>query len=108
MLVELYAAVWWLNVPPNLIQRILSAIYGTIWSDPHRFLGWISAFLVNFWLVLFVLGALAVRVLWPVFHAINWTQWFLKQGNRHPLRAIGLVAAGVMFAGAAIGKAFAV
>jgi len=53
-------------------------------------------------------GAIGVRLLYPIFRAIEWAEWFLKQGNRHPLRAIGMVAAVLVFVGAAIDKALAV
>jgi hypothetical protein len=65
------------------------------------------ALLVHLWLPMFAFGAIGVRLLYPIFRAIERAQWFLKQGNRHPLRAIGMVAAVLVFAGAAIGKMFA-
>jgi hypothetical protein len=64
------------------------------------------ALLVHLWLPLFAVGTLGVRLLYPIFRAVEWAQWFIKQGDRHPLRAIGLVAAVLVFAGAAIERAF--
>jgi hypothetical protein len=48
---------------------------------------------------------LGVRVIYPVFRFIAWAQWFLKQGNQHPLRAVGIVAAALVFMGAVICRA---
>jgi hypothetical protein len=76
----------------------IGGVFGTVFP----------ALVVHFWLPLFAIGALGVRFLYPIFRAIEWAQWFLKQGNQHPLRAIGVVAAVLVFAGTAIGKAFAV
>jgi hypothetical protein len=36
---------------------------------------------------------------------IGWTQWFIKQGQHHPLEAIGYVAAAAVFVGTAIAHA---
>jgi len=67
----------------------------------------LSAFFVHVWLLLFALGALGVRFIYPVFRAVEWAQWFLKQGNQHPLRAIGMVAGVLVFAGTAIARLLA-
>jgi hypothetical protein len=61
--------------------------------------------MVHFWLLLFGAGAVGVRVIGMIFRAVEGAQWFLKQGNRHPLRAIGMVAAALVFVISAIGKA---
>jgi len=68
----------------------------------------IPALFVHLWLLLFALGGLGVRVLYPIFRAVEFAQWFLRQGARHPLRAIGMVAAVLVFAGTIIWKAFTV
>jgi hypothetical protein len=65
------------------------------------------ALLVHIWLPLFVFGAIGVRLLYAVIRTIQGAQWFLDQGDRHPLRAIGVVATVLVFAGAFIAKAFA-
>jgi len=65
------------------------------------------ALLVHLWLPLTAIGGFLVRLFYPVFRVVEWAQWFLKQGSRHPLRAIGTVAAALVFAVTAIGKAFA-
>jgi hypothetical protein len=62
------------------------------------------AFLVHLWLILFAVGAFGVRLLNPVFRLVARAQWFLKQGDRHPLRAIGMVAAVLVFGGNVLGK----
>jgi hypothetical protein len=65
------------------------------------------ALFVHLWLPLFALGALGVRLLYPLFRAVKWAQWFLKQGNQHPLRAIGMVAGVLVFMGTAIARLLA-
>jgi hypothetical protein len=64
----------------------------------------LPAFVVHLWLPLFALGAMGVRLLYLVFRTVGWAQWFFKGDNRHPLRAIGRVAAGLVFVGATIGE----
>jgi uncharacterized membrane protein len=68
----------------------------------------IPALLVHLWLLLLAAGALIVSFLYRFFQAVAWTQWALKQGNRNPLKAIGLVAAVLGFAGAAMWKVLSV
>ena len=60
------------------------------------------ALLVHLWLPLLAFGALGVRLFYPIFRAVEWAQWFLKEGDRHPLRAIGVVAAALVFAVTAV------
>jgi len=38
------------------------------------------------------------------FRAVEWAQWFLKQGDAHPLKAIGVVATIIVFGSAMLGK----
>jgi hypothetical protein len=56
----------------------------------------IPAFVVHLWLVLFAFGVLFIRALNLFFSAVGWTQWFIKQGQHHPLQAIGYVAGGIV------------
>jgi hypothetical protein len=57
----------------------------------------LPALAVYIWLPLFALGILAARALIPVSRIVAKVQWFLNEGNEHPLRAIGCVAAVVVF-----------
>jgi hypothetical protein len=50
------------------------------------------AFIIHLWLPLFAFSSLAVRLVFLIFRAVEWAQWSLKQGDAHPLRAIGIVA----------------
>jgi hypothetical protein len=59
-----------------------------------------STFIIHLWLPLF---ALARLVLW-IFRAVEKAQWFLKQGDAHPLKAIGVVATIIVFASAMMVK----
>jgi hypothetical protein len=63
------------------------------------------ALLVFSWLPLFALGILIVRLLTPLSWIVGRTQWFLKEGKEHPLKAIGYVAAVVVFLGTVAGRA---
>jgi hypothetical protein len=51
---------------------------------------------VHIWLLLFALGAVGSRLVYWAFQAIEGTQWLI--GDQHPVRAIGLVAAVLIFA----------
>jgi hypothetical protein len=57
------------------------------------------AMVVLAWLPLFALGILTARLLTPLSWVVGKTQWFLKEGKEHPLKAIGYVAAVVVFIG---------
>jgi len=77
-------------------------------TEPTNIVMVIPALLVHIWLLLFAVGALGVQILYTIFRAIEGARFLLKQGDRRPLRAIGMVAAVLVFAGAAIGKVVAV
>ena len=87
------------------IQVVASNSYTILQGDSSNLL--IPAFIVHLWLPLFAVGATGVQLLYPMSRAVRWAQWFLRQGDRHPLQAIGMVAAVVVFAGTVIGKAIA-
>jgi hypothetical protein len=57
------------------------------------------------WLPLFAFGILIARSLTPLSWIVGRTQWFLKEGKEHPLKAIGYVAAVVVFLGTVAGRA---
>jgi hypothetical protein len=48
---------------------------------------------------------LAARVLTPLSWIVGRTQWFLKEGKEHPLKAIGYVAGVVVFLGTVAARA---
>jgi hypothetical protein len=56
------------------------------------------------WLPLFALGIVIVRLLTPLSWMVGRTQWFLKEGKEHPLKAIGYVAAVVVFLSTVAGR----
>jgi hypothetical protein len=66
--------------------------------------GW-PALAVFTWLPLFALGIVVVRLLTPLSWIVGRTQWFLKEGKEHPLKAIGYVAAVVVFIGTVAARA---
>jgi hypothetical protein len=57
----------------------------------------IAAMAVFAWLPLFALSILAIRTRNTLSLAVGQTQLFLKDGTEHPLKAIGLVAAIIVF-----------
>jgi hypothetical protein len=65
----------------------------------------VPALAVFAWLPLFALGILAARLLTPLSWVVLRTQWFLKEGKEHPLKAIGYVAAVVIFIGTVAARA---
>jgi hypothetical protein len=65
----------------------------------------LPAMAVFVWLPLFALGIVIARLLTPLSWIVGRAQWFLKEGNEHPLKAIGYVAAVVVFLGAVAGRA---
>jgi hypothetical protein len=67
-------------------------------------LAW-PAIIVFAWLPLFALGILTARLLTPLSWIVGRTQWFLREGKEHPLKAIGYVAAVVVFLGTVAGRA---
>ncbi|WP_426612490.1 hypothetical protein [Bradyrhizobium sp. McL0616] len=72
----------------------------------YRYLHWIwPALAVFIWLPLFALGIVTARLLTPLAWMVGKTQWFLKEGKEHPLKAIGYVAAAVVFLGTVAGRA---
>ena len=62
------------------------------------------ALIIHLWLPLFALSSLTVRLVFMMFRAVEWAQWFLKQGDAHPLKAIGIVATIVVFGSAMLVK----
>jgi hypothetical protein len=73
------------------------AFFGLLFAWP--------ALAVFAWLPLFALGIVTARLLTPLSRIVGRTQWFLKAGKEHPLKAIGYVAAIVVFLGTVAGRA---
>jgi hypothetical protein len=67
--------------------------------DEHVFT---STMLIHLWLFLFIIGSIGFRSVALGIKAITWMQWFLRGGQKHPLRAIGLVAGSIVFTVGAI------
>jgi hypothetical protein len=58
------------------------------------------AFIIHLWLPLFALSSLLVKLVFLIFRAVEWAQRFLKQGDAHPFKAIGVVATIIVFGSA--------
>jgi hypothetical protein len=73
-------------------------------ADPTLSIGMSPALVIHLWLPLFALSSFAVRLLFLIFRAVEWAQWFLKQGDAHPFKAIGIVATIIVFGSAMLVK----
>ena len=93
----------------SLHTRTFEPIYfvdGTLWwvnaihdpSSTSRFLIF-PAIAVHLWLPLFALSVILMQALNYIRQITNRVQWFLKRGQQHPLRALGYVAASIVFIG---------
>jgi hypothetical protein len=92
----------------DLMSSVLSSVrrslpWGAGWS--YRLLLVWPALAVFVWLPLFALGIVVARLLTPLSWIVLRTQWFLKEGKEHPLKAIGYVAAVIVFIGTVAGRA---
>jgi hypothetical protein len=83
---------------PQVVDRVLSqALHDPTFVWP--------ALAVFVWLPLFALGIVIARLLTPLSWMVGRTQWLLKEGKEHPLKAIGYVAAVIVFIGTVAGRA---
>ena len=57
-----------------------------------------SALLVYMWLPLFTIAALLARGIHYTLKSVQWCQWLIVRGERHVIRAVGIVAAAITFA----------
>jgi hypothetical protein len=62
------------------------------------------AFIIHRWLPLFAFSSVFVKLIYLLLRAVEWAQWFLKQGDSHPLKAIGIVATIIVFVSAILVK----
>jgi hypothetical protein len=58
-----------------------------------------SALVVHLWLPLFSISAGFLRA---VIYSVGWGQWLLKNADQHPFKAVGFVAATIVFVGTII------
>jgi hypothetical protein len=63
-----------------------------------NFLASVPAAIVFLWLLLFAVGLMFLRALTPFAWMVAKAQWSLKDGEEHPLRAVGCVVAVIVFA----------
>jgi hypothetical protein len=64
----------------------------------------LPAIVVFIWLPLFALGIAAARLLSPLSWMVEKTQWLLKEGEKHPLKAIGYISAVLVFAAVIVAR----
>jgi len=57
----------------------------------------IPGMIVHSWLIMVAFGSMVFRLLFYMFEAARWMQWFLKRGSLHPLRAIGIISSAAVF-----------
>lgn len=86
-----------IKLPPTQTYEVLGALGSSMYIAT-------AAFIIHLWLPLFALSSLAVRLMFPMFRAVEKAQWFLKQGDAHPLKAIGIVATIIVFGSAMLVK----
>ncbi|WP_439397241.1 hypothetical protein ACRQ5Q_09105 [Bradyrhizobium sp. PMVTL-01] len=95
------------------LYSFLQAIWMDLWASSSislsRFgITWYfvwPAVAVFVWLPLFALGIVTARLMTPLSWVVGQTQWFLKEGNEHPLKAIAYVAAVIVFLGTVAARA---
>ncbi|MBW5435670.1 hypothetical protein FXB41_13010 [Bradyrhizobium canariense] len=71
--------------------------WGFISNKSFRWALLVPAFLVHLWLPLFAFGVIVAKAVNYVRTAGKFSQWFFAQGDAHPLRSIGYVAAAATF-----------
>jgi hypothetical protein len=64
----------------------------------------LPALIIHLWLPLFALSSWGVRLVYLILRAVEWAQWFIKQGDAHPLKAVGIVATIIVFGSAMLVK----
>lgn len=95
-------------IPPIGEERFLDIIEGTTSTLVEMVLDfkntWVftTAVFVYIWLPLIATGALGFRLFVFALESTNSIQWLIKEGDVHPLRAIGLMAASFVFIATAI------
>jgi hypothetical protein len=63
-----------------------------------------AAIAVHLWLPLFAISVIILQVFSGSLWAAGRAQWFLKQGQHHPLQAVGYVAAAIVFIGTVVAQ----
>jgi hypothetical protein len=92
----------WLGVPiQNLNPLEAYEVLGSSTSSMYFFT---AAFIIHLWLPIFGLSLLIVQLVYWLFRAVEGAQGFLKQGDAHPLKAIGIVATIIVFGSAMLVK----
>jgi hypothetical protein len=86
---------WNINVVIGILYLAFSTLFLKLMSP---------ALVIHLWLPLFALSTLIARLIFWIFRAVGWAQWFLKQGDAHPLKAIGIVATIIVFGSAMMVK----
>jgi hypothetical protein len=86
---------WNIDVVIGILYLAFSKLFLSLMSP---------ALVIHLWLPLFALSTLIARLIFWIFRAVEWAQWFLKQGDAHPLKAIGMVATIIVFGSAMLVK----
>jgi hypothetical protein len=87
--------VWDIDVVIGILYLAFSNLFLRLMSP---------ALVIHLWLPLFALSTLIARLVFWIFRAVEWAQWFLKQGDAHPVKAIGIVATIIVFGTAMLVK----
>jgi hypothetical protein len=85
------------GITPSLSVAILDTV-GFVLIYPYATFRLIEpALLVHIWLLLFALGAAGYRLICWFFQAVVGVQSVIRQGDKQPIRASGMVAAVLVF-----------
>ena len=92
----------WLGVPIQNLNPLEA--YEVLGSSTRSMYFFTAAFIIHLWLPIFGLSLLIVQLVYWLFRAVEGAQWLLKQGDAHPLKAIGIVATIIVFGSAMLVK----
>jgi hypothetical protein len=85
-----------LDISMESIRPAANFALGLVYAPPTM--------VVFLWLPLFALGIFVVRAFAPLSWAVEKARWFLKDGEEHPLKAVGYIAGLFVFVFAAFLK----
>jgi hypothetical protein len=104
-LLELISGTWEYGPSWEVVREVLGMVPYTLLYRTTNLLFLTStlvgaALAVHLWLPLLVIGVLVIRTGNYLLRAVTFMRWFLDKGDEHPIKAIGYVAATVVFVAA--------
>jgi hypothetical protein len=87
-----------LSLSLSLIYKVPAiAVLAILTGRSAEFGAYAPTLLLYTWLILFAIGALFSQLIYWGFKSVTGMQGIIKQGDRHPIRAIGFVAMVIIF-----------